>query len=152
MQEVTATGRLHRGVCSSYLQQCRPGDRVPIYIRRSTFKLPPQPSTPLIMVGPGTGLAPFRGFLQERTALLVSGADPVIVLISILMLSSSLHFRSHHIGRRCNCDKHTMSSRTTILLYASWEGSQWCSRPCISSRRCHPGPCASLLRLPQARA
>jgi hypothetical protein len=64
--QVMPTGRVHNGVASSYLQRCSVGERVPVFIRHSTFKLPASPSAPLIMVGPGTGLAPFRGFIQVR--------------------------------------------------------------------------------------
>jgi len=70
IREVMPTGRVHNGVASSYLQQCRVGERIPVFIRHSTFKLPASPSAPVVMVGPGTGLAPFRGFIQERESLL----------------------------------------------------------------------------------
>lgn len=47
----------------------------PIHVRRSNFRLPTSPKVPVIMIGPGTGVAPFRAFVQERVALARKAKD-----------------------------------------------------------------------------
>ena len=65
------------GVASTYLSdRCSLGEpTVPSYIAESHFRMPEDPSTDIIMVGPGTGIAPFRAFLQERGETGASGRN-----------------------------------------------------------------------------
>jgi sulfite reductase (NADPH) flavoprotein alpha-component len=62
--------RRRLGVASTFLgDRVQPGDAVRVYVQRAHgFALPADPTTPVIMVGPGTGVAPFRAFLQDRAA------------------------------------------------------------------------------------
>ncbi|XP_028400716.1 nitric oxide synthase, brain-like isoform X2 [Dendronephthya gigantea] len=60
-------GPVHNGVCSTWLESLKPGDMIPCSVRHaSAFHMPENPSVPVIMVGPGTGIAPFRSFWQQR--------------------------------------------------------------------------------------
>lgn len=61
-------GRNRNGVCSvQCAERAEPGSTLPVYIHKNpNFKLPENPEVPIIMIGPGTGIAPFRSFLEER--------------------------------------------------------------------------------------
>lgn len=61
-------GRDRKGVASTFLADDAPvGSKVGVYVHRNmNFRLPPNDETPIIMVGPGTGIAPFRAFIEER--------------------------------------------------------------------------------------
>lgn len=69
--------RQRLGVASTYLaERVSPGEPVSVYVQRAHgFGLPENPATPIIMVGPGTGVAPFRAFLQERMATAAEGRN-----------------------------------------------------------------------------
>ncbi|MEO6843452.1 MAG: cytochrome P450 [Bradyrhizobium sp.] len=73
-----SSGRgIYKGICSNYLAGRRAGDTIHATVRetKAGFRLPDDASVPVIMIGPGTGLAPFRGFLQERAYRKASGAS-----------------------------------------------------------------------------
>ncbi|MDW4440693.1 assimilatory sulfite reductase (NADPH) flavoprotein subunit [Staphylococcus saprophyticus] len=67
--------RTRKGVCSVQLaERIQPGDTLPIYLKKNpNFKFPFDEVTPVIMIGPGTGVAPFRSYMQEREELGLSG-------------------------------------------------------------------------------
>ncbi|QQK77663.1 assimilatory sulfite reductase (NADPH) flavoprotein subunit [Salicibibacter cibarius] len=68
-------GRARTGVCSGQCaERTEPGEELPVYVHRNpNFKLPEDPQTPIIMIGPGTGVAPFRSFLEEREEIEAEG-------------------------------------------------------------------------------
>ena len=75
--EFDAFGREHLGGCSGYLaRRAEEGCKVKVFSEHNdNFRLPTNDETPIIMVGPGTGIAPFRAFLQERDARGASGKN-----------------------------------------------------------------------------
>ena len=66
---------------------------VPIYVRKSTLRLPYRSTCPVIMVGPGTGLAPFRGFIEDRCVTKNEGT----FVVCILMLGGYVRFFRHRV-------------------------------------------------------
>jgi sulfite reductase (NADPH) flavoprotein alpha-component len=69
-----AFGEAHFGCASSFLAE--PGDVVPVYIAPNPrFRLPRAAEAPVVMIGPGTGVAPFRAFLEEREATGATGGN-----------------------------------------------------------------------------
>ena len=71
------TGREHQGVCSTFLaDRCLEKDSAGISLQPdAAFRVPSDPDRPMIMVGPGTGIAPFRAFLHERAASAATGTN-----------------------------------------------------------------------------
>lgn len=70
-------GRARKGVCTSFLsERIDEGTRVPAFIHSAKhFRLPDDPAAPIIMIGVGTGLAPYRGYLHEREAIGATGRN-----------------------------------------------------------------------------
>ena len=73
----TAQDRLRGGVCSTFMaDRLQAGDKVKVFVHSNkNFRLPEDGNTPIIMVGPGTGIAPFRAFWQQRVADNAQGAN-----------------------------------------------------------------------------
>ena len=69
--------RQRKGVCSTYMADLlKAGDTVPVFVQpNKNFRLPADGDTPIIMVGPGTGIAPFRAFVEHRAATGASGRN-----------------------------------------------------------------------------
>jgi cytochrome P450/NADPH-cytochrome P450 reductase len=104
-------------VCSNYLADRRPGDTVHALIRetKAGFRLPADPGKPIIMIGPGTGLAPFRGFLQERASQKASGKTlgPAILFFGCRHPEQDFLYADELKGYASdgNCELHVAFSR-----------------------------------------
>ncbi|XP_039251885.2 NADPH--cytochrome P450 reductase-like [Styela clava] len=79
VEYTSKANRLIKGVATSYLKDKIPAGEmkhhVPVYVRKSQFRLPFKVSHPVMLIGPGTGLAPFIGFIQDRAYHKKNGKD-----------------------------------------------------------------------------
>ncbi|CAM9203959.1 unnamed protein product [Sphacelaria rigidula] len=93
LEQERGEGRVYRGICSTFLSKLDAshtngevesnvkarshdaGPRCTVFVRPSTFRLPSNATTPIIMIGPGTGVAPMRALLQERSWQKVQGGN-----------------------------------------------------------------------------
>lgn len=89
---VDPRGRDRFGLATRYLNKLRPGTAVTVSVKPSVMKLPPRSTQPLIMAGLGTGLAPFRAFVQHRALEKAQGKD----IGAVLLYMGSRHQREEY--------------------------------------------------------
>ncbi|KAG5300250.1 sulfite reductase flavoprotein component [Histoplasma capsulatum G186AR] len=89
---VDSAGRTRYGQASHYLSNLKPGTPVTASVKPSVMKLPPKSTQPIIMAGLGTGLAPFRAFVQHRAMEKAQGKD----IGSVLLYMGSRHQREEY--------------------------------------------------------
>ncbi|PGH35609.1 sulfite reductase (NADPH) flavoprotein alpha-component [[Emmonsia] crescens] len=89
---VDSAGRCRYGQASHYLSNLKPGAPVTVSVKPSVMKLPPKSTQPIIMAGLGTGLAPFRAFVQHRAMEKAQGKE----IGSVLLYMGSRHQREEY--------------------------------------------------------
>ncbi|CEH13447.1 NADP-dependent flavoprotein reductase [Ceraceosorus bombacis] len=78
----TRLDKPRRGVCSRWVETLEPGTTLPVRFKRGTLRLPQSPQTPVVFVGPGTGVAPIRALVQQRVrSLPARNSDPNNTLV-----------------------------------------------------------------------
>jgi len=82
-----------KGLCSNWLKTLLPGDRVRVSIKKGTLTFPPDINTPLVMVGPGTGLAIFRSILQDHELRGKNFGDKLVLFFGCRNEEKDFHCR-----------------------------------------------------------
>uniref|UniRef100_A0A8C0SLH5 NADPH--hemoprotein reductase n=1 Tax=Canis lupus familiaris TaxID=9615 RepID=A0A8C0SLH5_CANLF len=152
----TRSGRINKGVATSWLRAKEPAGEngrralVPMFVRKSQFRLPFKAATPVIMVGPGTGVAPFIGFIQERAWLRQQGKcgpgrgslGSREVPCSHVPAHSCPTAQARRWGRHCSTTAAAALTRTTCTA-RSWPSS---TRTAPSPSSTWPSPGSSPTR------
>eukprot|EP01087_Luapelamoeba_hula_P000306 TRINITY_DN10206_c0_g1_i1.p1 TRINITY_DN10206_c0_g1~~TRINITY_DN10206_c0_g1_i1.p1 ORF type:complete len:1099 (+),score=207.08 TRINITY_DN10206_c0_g1_i1:243-3539(+) len=111
----TPSGAIKRGQCTRYLETVRPGDIITCALKPSVMKLPASPESPVIMAGLGTGLAPFRAFIEERCWQREQGAK---VGPMALYFGSRSRFAEYLYGEELDAYNHQSDKLLTYLRLA----------------------------------
>ncbi|XP_053670294.1 NADPH-dependent diflavin oxidoreductase 1 [Anopheles nili] len=104
-----------RGLCSHWLKKLTPGEMVHAWVRKSTFQLPLDNKIPLVMIGPGTGLAPFRGILQERELSETPNSAPLVLFFGCRSSTADFH---------CEEDLKRMEQSGMLQLFCAFSRDQ----------------------------
>jgi len=81
-----------QGLCSTWLSRLSPGDTLKVWTRKGTLRFPENPETPCVMVGPGTGIAPFRSYISHVMA--TNGSRPLLLFFGCRNRNSDFFFSS----------------------------------------------------------
>ena len=134
-----AGGREHGGVASTFLaDRC---DTLRVHLRPNNMFRLPAPDVPIIMIGPGTGIAPFRAFLQERQATGASGRSWLFFgdrrrATDFLYGDELQDFRDAGTLTRLDWRSHAISSRRCMCSNACQRTVRSCSAGCRMARTC----------------
>ncbi|EKM53089.1 uncharacterized protein PHACADRAFT_259251 [Phanerochaete carnosa HHB-10118-sp] len=92
-----------RGVATTYLAALQPGDKLQIRLKKGIIVLPPDKATPVICIGPGTGIAPMRALIEERVA---RGAKANTLYQGCRSATKDQHYRTEFAALAGDGDKH----------------------------------------------
>jgi NADPH-ferrihemoprotein reductase len=131
-------GRKHLGVCSSYLLGVRPGkDELWAFVRSSSFRLP-RTNVPLIMVGPGTGIAPFRAFVQEAMHLKAKEVKEEFRMGPITLFFGCRHEKKDYIYKE-ELEK-AVEHKLIVSLHTCFSRSESSKKTYVQDRMIEIGP------------
>ncbi|KDR16972.1 NADPH-dependent diflavin oxidoreductase 1 [Zootermopsis nevadensis] len=86
------------GLCSNWLAGLTPGTNIPVWIRRGSFHFPLSENNPVIMIGPGTGVAPFRSYIHERVALSQASNKLLYLFFGCRNKNGDFHFSNEWLS------------------------------------------------------
>ena len=143
--------RTRLGVASTFLAgRVEPGDRIRVYVQKAQhFALPADPAKPIIMIGPGTGIAPFRAFLQERRPPRRRAATGSSSATSAATTISSTRTSSRRCARRAAhaADARLVARRRRENLRAAPHARRRPRPVGLAQRRRHIYVCGDALRM-----